>query len=50
MQWVPSGDGVYRISDGNGFIKTKAGGFYEIDVGKLNSFNAQLAAHGYTRH
>lgn len=49
MQWVPSGDGIYRISDGNGFIKTKAGGFYEIDFGKLNSFDAQLAAHGYTR-
>jgi hypothetical protein len=36
MQWIPSGDGVYRLSDGNGFLKTKAGGFYEIDVGKLN--------------
>jgi hypothetical protein len=49
MHWVPSGDGVYRISDGNGFLKTKAGGFYEIDVSKLNSFDAQLAAHGYSR-
>lgn len=49
MQWVPSGDGTYRISDGNGFLKTKAGAFYEIDVSKLNSFDAQLAAHGYTR-
>lgn len=37
MQWVPSGDGIYRISNGNGFLKTKAGGFYEIDVSKLNS-------------
>jgi hypothetical protein len=50
MQWVPSGDGIYRLSDGNGFLKTKEGGFYEIDVAKLNSFDAQLASHGYSRH
>lgn len=50
MQWVPSGDGVYRLSDGHGFLHTKAGGFYEVDVRKLPSaFDAQLAAHGYTR-
>jgi hypothetical protein len=36
MQWVPSGDGVYRLTDGNGFLKTKQGDFYEIDVVKLN--------------
>jgi hypothetical protein len=51
MQWVPSGDGIYRLSDGNSFLKTKEGGFYEVDVGKLNpsSFDAQLEAHGYQR-
>lgn len=50
MQWIPSGDGIYRLSDGHGFLHTKEGGFYEIDVRKLPSgFDAQLAAHGYTR-
>jgi hypothetical protein len=51
MQWVPSGDGVYRLSDGHGFLHTREGGFYEVDATRLNpsSFDAQLAAHGYVR-
>lgn len=36
MQWVPSGDGIYRLSDGNGFLKTKQGGFYEVDVARMH--------------
>jgi hypothetical protein len=36
MLWVPSGDGVYRLSDGNAFLKTKSGDFYEIDFSRLH--------------
>jgi hypothetical protein len=50
MQWVPSGDGIYRLSDGNGFLHRKEGGFYEVDVTKLGGLNRQLAEHGYTRY
>jgi hypothetical protein len=51
MQWVPSGDGIYRLTDGHGFLHTKSGGFYEIDVSKLpGALDATLAAHGYSRH
>jgi hypothetical protein len=35
MRWVPSGDGIYRLTDGSGFVKTTDGGFYEINVRKL---------------
>jgi hypothetical protein len=51
MQWVPSGEGIYRLTDGHGFVHTKDGRFYEIDVEKLpSSFDADLAARGYSRH
>lgn len=36
MAWVPSGDGIYRLTDGSGFLHTKDGRFYEIDIHKLN--------------
>jgi hypothetical protein len=36
MQWVPAGDGVYRLSDGNGFVRTRDHQFYQIDVRKLH--------------
>jgi hypothetical protein len=50
MQWVPSGEGVYRLSDGHSFLHTESGGFYEIDISKLpSSLDTQLAAHGYVR-
>ena len=35
MQWVPVGDGVYRLTDGHRFMSKKDGGFYQIDVRKL---------------
>jgi hypothetical protein len=50
MQWVPARDGVYRLTDGAGFLSTNEGGFYEIDVRKLSTLDAQLAAHGYHRY
>lgn len=37
MQWVPSGDGIYRMSDGNAFLHRKEGGFFEIDISKVHS-------------
>lgn len=50
MQWIPSGDGVYRLTDGHGFLHTKDGGFYELDISRLNpSLDDQLASHGYVR-
>jgi hypothetical protein len=50
MQWVPIRDGVYRITDGHGFLHTKAGDFYEVDIRKLPSdLDTQLASHGYVR-
>lgn len=51
MQWVPSGDGIYRLSDGSGFLKTTDGRFYEIDMSRLHpsTLDKQLAAHGYVR-
>jgi hypothetical protein len=36
MQWIPSGDGVYRLTDGHGFLHTKEGGFYEVDANRLH--------------
>lgn len=36
MLWVPSGDGVYRLSNGNGFLRTKSGDWYEIDFSRLH--------------
>ena len=35
MQWVPAGDGTYRLTDGHSFVTRKGGGFYQIDVRKL---------------
>lgn len=51
MQWVPSGDSVYRLTDGHGFLQTKDGGFYEVNANRLNpsKLDQQLASHGYTR-
>jgi hypothetical protein len=52
MQWVPTGDGVYRLTDGNGFVHTKSGGFYEVDATKLNPnqlTEGELARLGYVR-
>lgn len=59
MQWVPIGDGIYRLSpNGRDFLHTREetpnGGFYVINVRKLpgfdsGAFNANLAAHGYVR-
>ncbi|WP_028970162.1 hypothetical protein [Sphingomonas sp. URHD0057] len=37
MQWVPSAEGIYRLSDGHSFLHTASGGFYEVDVAKLPS-------------
>lgn len=36
MQWVPAGDGIYRLNDGSGFVHTRDGNFYQIDVRKLH--------------
>lgn len=49
MHFIPVDDGVYRLETGGSFVHTKDGKPFELDVRKLNSFNAQLAAHGYTR-
>lgn len=49
MQWVPSGDNIYRIGNGSEFLKTKDGHDYIIDVTKLHGFNDVLAEHGYVR-
>lgn len=50
MQWVPSGDGTYRLSDGHAFLHNQHGDFYEIDARKLpGNLDAQLASHGYVR-
>jgi hypothetical protein len=55
MQWVPSSDGIYRLTDGHGFLHTKEGGFYEIDISRLHPAASSistdnLARYGYTRH
>jgi hypothetical protein len=52
MQWVPSGDNTYRLSNGSEFLKTKSGEFYEIDVTKLHGSSisqANLDRYGYQR-
>lgn len=35
MQWVPAGEGVYRIKSRGGFLTVPSGGYYEVNIGKL---------------
>jgi hypothetical protein len=49
MHFIPVDDGVYRLETGGSFVHTKDGKPFELDVRRLTSLDAELAAHGYVR-